>query len=290
MRVLITGSDGQLGTDLCNQLNEHELVKLTIADGDVADFNFTYDLVSTYRPDFIINTAAYVRVDDCEDDPDQACRVNAYGARNMAVAAEEVGARLMHLSTDYVFGGEQVPRGKPYTEFDHAVPCNIYGTSKLAGENFVRHLCRRHMIVRTSGLFGLAGAMGKGGNFVETVLKQAKEKRELRVIDDQVFSPTYTADLAMQITRLIETQFYGVFHVTNSGCCSWYEFAMEILKQAGFKTPVKPLKTDQYPQKARRPRYSVLGNYALKLHGWDELRSWQEALNDYLACKGHIQR
>jgi dTDP-4-dehydrorhamnose reductase len=266
------------------------LVKLTIADGDIANFDFIYDQVSTYQPNFIINTAAYVRVDDCEDDLDQAFRVNAYGARNIAVAAEEAGARLMHISTDYVFGGEKGIRNTPYIEFDEPVPCNAYGRSKLAGEDFVRHLCRRHMVVRTSGLFGLAGAMGKGGNFIESILKQAGERRELKVINDQVFSPTYTADLAMLIARLVETQLYGVFHVTNSGCCSWYEFAVEILKLAGLKAEIKPVTTEQYPQKARRPRYSVLGNNALKLQGWEQLRPWQEALRDYLSGKGHIQR
>lgn len=194
MKVLITGADGQLGTDLCRALSNQRLLPLTIDDGDIADYSFIEKRCLSYRPDVVINTAAYVRVDDCEDEADLAFKVNALGARNVAVAAEKIGARLAHISTDYIFGGEDSPRGIPYTEFDHPIPCNTYGKSKLAGERLVRHLCRRSFIIRSSGLFGTAGALGKGGNFIETILRLAKEKPELRVVDDQVFSPTGTRD------------------------------------------------------------------------------------------------
>lgn len=285
MKILITGADGQLGSDLCKALVKHEIVPLTIADGDIADFSFVRDKILANRPDMIINTAAYVRVDDCEDNRDLAFQVNALGARNVAVMAEEMGAGLAHISTDYIFGGEDEPRSSPYTEFDTPVPCNVYGQSKLAGENYVRHLCTRHFIVRSSALFGVAGAMGKGGNFVETMLKLAKEKPELRVVNDQVFSPTYTRDLAERIAKLIETRYYGIVHITNGGACSWYDFTLEILRQAGLKTPVIPITSDKFPQKARRPHYSVLGNYQLKLLGMAGMPAWQDALKRYLEEK-----
>jgi dTDP-4-dehydrorhamnose reductase len=241
-----------------------------------------------HKPAIIINTAAYVRVDDCEDEKEKAFQVNALGARNVAVVAQELGARLVHISTDYVFGGEAEPRTTPYTEFDTPVPLSIYGKSKLTGENLVRHFCLRHFIVRASGLFGVAGSSGKGGNFIETMLRLARERDELKVVSDQVFSPTYTGDLARKIAQLMDTEYYGIFHITSKGACSWYEFTTEILKLAGIKTPVVPITSDQYPQKARRPRYSVLDNYHLRLLGMDDMRPWQEALKDYLAARGHI--
>jgi dTDP-4-dehydrorhamnose reductase len=288
MKILITGADGQLGTDLCQALKHYELIPLTIKDGDITDIDFVKKQVLTHKPDVIINTAAYVAVDACEDNKDLACQVNALGARNIAVLAEEINAKLIHISTDYVFGGEDKPRTVPYTEFDKPVPCNIYGASKLAGEKLVRHLCHKHFIVRSSALFGVAGAMGKGGNFVETMLKLAREIKELRVVNDQIFSPTYTRDLAGKIAQLIETEYYGVFHITNKGICSWYEFTREILKLAGLRTPLIPITSDQYPQKARRPEYSVLDNYQLRLLGMDDMPTWQEALKHYLTEKGHL--
>jgi dTDP-4-dehydrorhamnose reductase len=254
-----------------------------------------------HKPAVIINTAGYVRVDDCEDEKDKAFSVNALGARNVAVVAQELGARLVQLSTDYVFGGEHEPTSEfvgeglvpsrkrhPYTEFDVPAPLNTYGKSMLAGENFVRHLCHRHFIVRTSGLFGVAGSSGKRGNFVETVLKLARGRDELTVVNDQVLSPTSTRDLAQKIVQLISTECYGIFHITNKGYCSWYEFTKEIFKLAGVKALVIPISSGQYPQKARRPCYSVLDNYHLRLLGMDDMRPWQEALKDYLMEKGHV--
>lgn len=288
MKVLVTGADGQLGTDLCTVPRDFELIPLTHKDIEIGDMDSVKQVFHKYKPDIIINTAAYVRVDDCETEQDKAFLVNALGARNVAVVAQELGARLAHISTDYVFGGEERPHNIPYTEFDTSIPLSIYGKSKLAGENFVRHLCQKHFIIRSSGLFGIAGASGKGGNFVESILKLAKERDELRVVNDQAFSPTYTKDLATKIARLIQTEYYGIFHITNKGYCSWYGFAGEILKQAGLKTPVIPISSDQYPQKARRPRFSVLDNYQLRLLGMDDMRPWQEALTDYMISKGHI--
>lgn len=289
MKILITGADGQLGTDLCIALQAHELVRLTIADGDIAEPGFIRDQALRHRPAVIINTASFVRVDDCEDQRELAFRVNSLGASNVALAAQEIQAKLVHISTDYVFGGEAVPRLTPYLEDDEAVPCNTYGASKQEGDNYVRALCSNHVIVRSSALFGVAGAMGKGGNFIETILKLAKERPELRVVNDQVFSPTYTRDLAVKIGQVIGTDFRGIIHVTNSGVCSWYDFAVEILGQAGLKAPVIPITSAQFPQKARRPAYSVLGHGVLQKLGMDDLRSWQAALQHYLSAKGHIR-
>lgn len=297
-RVIITGANGQLGTDLCNALQQFEIIPLTHKDIEIADMNSVKETFSRYKPDIIINTAAYVRVDDCETEQDKAFSVNALGARNVAVLAQDLGAKLIHISTDYVFGGQcETPavshrsggdKPHPYTEFDIPIPLSIYGKSKLAGESFVRHLCTRHFIIRTSGLFGVAGASGKGGNFVETMLRLAKESEELKVVDDQVSSPTCTRDLAGKIAELIATEYYGIFHITNKGSCSWYEFAREILRLAGLKTPVIPVTSDEYPRRARRPRFSVLDNYHLRLLGMDDMRIWQEALKDYMTEKGYI--
>jgi dTDP-4-dehydrorhamnose reductase len=288
VKVAVIGANGQLGTDLCLALHNFDIIPFTDVDIEIADMACVRKAMLKNKPEIIINTAAYVRVDDCEDEKDKAFSVNALGARNVAVVAQELGARLVHMSTDYVFGGEVEPRTTPYTEFDTPIPLSIYGKSKLAGDDFVRHLCLRHFIVRSSGLFGVAGSAGKGGNFIETMLKLARERDELKVVNDQVFSPTYTGDLARKITQLMTTDYYGVFHITNKGACSWYEFTREILKLAGLKTPVVPITSDQFPQKARRPLYSVLDNYHLRLLGMDDMRPWQEALKGYLVARGHI--
>lgn len=288
MKVAVTGANGQLGTDLCRALHNFDVIPFTHADVEIPDMASVRKAMLKHKPAVIINTAAYVRVDDCEDEKVTAFRVNALGARNVAIVAQELGAKMVHISTDYVFGGEAEPRTTPYTEFDMPVPLSIYGKSKLVGEDLVRHFCLRHFIVRASGLFGTVGSSGKGGNFIETMLRLARERDELRVVGDQVFSPTYTADLARKIAQLMTTEHYGIIHITNRGVCSWYEFAREILKLAGLRTPVVAITSEQYPRKAPRPRYSVLDNYHLRLLGLDDMRPWQEALADYMVAKGHI--
>ena len=288
MKVAVTGAKGQLGSDLCRALHDFEVIPFTHADIEIGDMASVREAMVKHKPAVIINTAAYVRVDDCEDEGERASRVNALGARNVAVVAQELGAKLVQISTDYVFGGEAELRTTPYTEFDTPIPLNIYGKSKLVGESLVRHFCLRHFVIRASALFGVAGSSGKGGNFIETMLRLGGERDELRVVSDQVFSPTYTADLARKIAQLVTTEYYGIFHITNRGACSWYEFTAEILRLAGLKTAVVPITSDQYPQKAPRPRYSVLDNYHLRLLGMDDMRPWQEALEDYLVARGHI--
>lgn len=244
MKTAVIGSNGQLGQDLCQALAA-DVVPLTHREIEVADMGSIRSALERCRPDAIVNTAAFHRVDDCESSPGRTFLVNALGARNVAVVAQELGAKLVYISTDYVFGGEPEPRTTPYTEFDTAVPSNLYGKSKLSGENLVLTLCHKHFIVRTSGLFGVAGASGKGGNFVETMLRLARERDELRVVNDQIFSPTYTRDLAHKIAQLINTEYYGIFHITNRETCPWYEFTKEILRLAGLKTPVIPITSEQ---------------------------------------------
>jgi len=288
MKVLVIGANGQLGIDLCKVLRQFEVIPVTHSEIEIADMNSVKEICHKHRPDVIINSAAYVEVDHCESSRDKAYLVNALGPRNVGVVAQELGTKLFHISTDYVFGGESEARTIPYTEFDTPVPTNLYGKSKLAGENFVRHLCSKYFIVRTSGLFGIAGSRGKGGNFIETILGLGNEQGELRVVNDQLFSPTYTKDLAEKIAQLIDTRFYGVFHITNRGSCSWYELATEILKQAELKTPIIPVTSDEYIQEAKRPSFSVLDNYHLRLLGMDDMRPWQEALKDYMRERKRI--
>lgn len=287
MKILITGGRGQLSYDLMRTLTNHEVFALTHTECDVTNMASVKGAFARYRPEAVINTAAYVRVDDCEDHRDEAYLVNALGARNVAVVSEAYGVKLVHISTDYIFGGGKRENTIPYNEFDDAISLSVYGRSKLAGERLVQGLCRKYFIIRASGLFGVAGSSGKGGNFVETMLRLAKERPELKVVSDQVFSPTYTRDLARKIAEIIKTAYYGIFHVTNRGFCSWYDFTKEIMNQCGFKIPVYPITTAEYPQKAKRPPYSVLDNYQLKLLRMDDMPAWQDALKAYLAVRVH---
>lgn len=289
MRIVIIGANGQLGSDLCRELRDRDVISLTHSDIEISDMQSVKGEFNKYRPDIVINTAAFVRVDDCESNPDKAYLVNALGARNIAVAAQEQGSKLIHISTDYVFGGAEKIDTVPYTEFDIPSPMNIYGKSKLAGEKMVQHFCNRHFIIRSSGLFGIAGSSGKGGNFVETIVRMAKERRELTVVDDQVFSPTYTKDLARKIAQLINTEYYGIFHITNGGSCSWFKFTKEIIRLTSIEVNVIPVTSKEYPTPAKRPHFSVLDNFHLRLLKMDDIEPWQDALRDYLGAKGYLR-
>jgi len=290
MKVAVIGANGQLGTDLMKVFSEavgYEPIPLFRPHFDVRNSAKVFDILRNLKPDVVINTAAFTRVDDCEDQPVLALEVNALGARNVALACAELDCVLVHISTDYVFDGK---KREPYTEEDVPSPINVYGVSKLAGEHFVRSLCEKHFIVRTSGLYGVAGSSGKGGNFVETMIRLAKEEKPIRVVDDQILSPTYTIDLAYRVVELIPTEAYGLYHITNSGECSWYEFAGKIFKLLGLEANFDPIITKEFEAKARRPAYSVLSNEKLINIGLGFLRSWPEALKAYLEEKGHIRR
>jgi dTDP-4-dehydrorhamnose reductase len=287
MRVIIVGANGQLGSELVKVLSDWSPRRFTRDSLDIRDARSVEAVLSQAKAEVVVNAAAYNRVDDSEDDPDKAFSVNAYGARNLARVCADLDCALMHISTDYVFGGEQ---RAPYTERDPPDPLNVYGVSKLAGEIFVRNTCSRHFVVRTCGLYGVTGSAAKGGNFVDSMIRLARERRAIRVVDDQVSSPTSAKDLAEKLRELLQTRAYGLYHITNGGQCSWYEFAGQIFKLAGLKPDVTPVSSEAYGAKARRPRYSVLAAEGLKRIGLDPLRSWTEALRDYLSEKGHLGR
>lgn len=273
MKIAIIGADGQLGTDLCKVIPADERILLTIKEIDITDPKQTSDVLKQHSPEIIINTAAYHKVDDCEDNVELALKVNAYGARNLALAAKELGAALLHISTDYVFSGD---KKRPYSEKDLPEPKSAYGISKLAGEFFVGYILQKHFIVRTCGLYGVAGCLGKGGtNFVEGMIKKGKSGETIRVVDDEFVSPTYTFDLAQAIYRLVKTGRYGIHHIANGGSCSWYQFASKIFELTGMKVDLKKASGSDYPTKAHRPKYSVLQSKF-------NLRSWEEALKAYL--------
>lgn len=284
MKVVVLGARGQLGSDLLQAMVTWKCVPFTHADIDVCDFIHTRKVLTEVSPDIVINTTAFHRVDDCEEQPEQTFRVNTYAVRNLARLCAELDCGLVHLSTDYVFGGDQ---DTPYTEQDVPNPLNVYGVSKLAGEYFVRNLCPKHFVVRTSGLYGVAGASGKGGNFVETMIRMAREGKPIRVVDDQVLTPTYTKDLAHALEQLAQTKAYGLYHITSSGQCSWYRFAARIFELLGLTPDFGPATTAAFGAKARRPAYSALAHHNLTRSGCDDLRPWPEALEAYLREKGY---
>ena len=286
MKVVLIGARGQLGTDLVQAMNGWEVAAWSHREVEVCDFSATRDALTTAAPDLVINTAAFHRVDECEVQAEKALQVNALAVRNLARICEDLRCALLHVSTDYVFGGEQ---RVPYAETDLPVPLNAYGVSKLAGELFVRRLCRRHFVVRSCGLYGVAGASGKGGNFVETMVRLSKEGRAIRVVDDQVLTPTYTKDLAEKIVELLRAERYGLYHITNAGSCSWYEFTKEIFRILEVNPDLAPTTAEAFGAAARRPAYSVLAHEAIAQIGLADLRPWTEAVADYLRQKGHLQ-
>jgi dTDP-4-dehydrorhamnose reductase len=284
--VLLVGSSGQLAFDLkrCwpEERPEDELIALTHAELEVTDLQAVTDAVSKHRPSLILNTSAYHRVDEVEDQPERAFLVNAVGPRHLALAGREIGATLVHISTDYVFSGRQ---RRPYLEDDPVGPPNVYGASKAAGEMLVRSTWERHFIVSSCGLFGVVGSAGKGGNFVETMLRLAAAGQKIRIVDDQVLTPTYTAPLAVQIARLVGTEAFGTYHATCQGECSWYEFAREVFSQAGLAPGLEAQSSAELNSGARRPEYSVLQNARLQAMGIDLMPPWQEALAGYMKAR-----
>ncbi len=284
MKVLLIGANGQLGSDLVKKLANEQLVSLSHQDIDICEPVGTRVTLRRYAPDVVINTAAYHKVDECETNVEKTFAVNTCGVRNLALACKEQGCALLHMSTDYVFGGD-TERRTPYTEIDPTHPINVYGVAKLAGECFIRYIMDRYWIVRSQWLYGVAGASGKGGNFVELMLRLACEGRDIKVVDDQVGSPTYTLDLADKIAQLIKTDHYGLYHITNVGECTWYEFACKIWELSGLNPNAKPTTTESFGAVASRPAYSVLDNAALRGIGLDDMRSWEEALTDYLEAR-----
>lgn len=286
MTTLLIGANGQLGSELRQVFNDYDLVPLTRADLELTDRAQVTEIVGKYRPALIINTAAYHRVDECEDFPERAFAVNALAVRDLAVAAKAVGATLVHFSTDYVFDGRQ---RHPYREADPPGPLSVYATSKLAGEYFVRAVLDRYFLIRSCGLYGLAGSSAKGGNFIETVLRMAREGREIRVVGDQVLTPTSAKELAPKVRQLVETGAYGLYHITNNGACSWYQFAAAIFEFSGICPLVTETTSAVFGARANRPAYSVLENTNLRSLGLDDLRGWRDALKEYLVDRDRVR-
>jgi dTDP-4-dehydrorhamnose reductase len=286
VKIVVIGSTGQLGTDLMKALGgAHEVTGLTHQSIEVSDYNSCL-ILKQHRPDVVVNTAAFHKTDQCEEEPSKAFSVNALGARNVASVCREIEALNIFVSTDYVFDGS---KNRPYTENDVPAPINTYGVSKLAGEFFTRQNTR-HYVVRVASLFGAAGSSGKGGNFVETMIAKAVKKEPISVVDDMWMSPTYTIDAASMIGNMILAKTpYGVYHAANRGYCTWFEFAKEILKLTGFDSSLTPAKTTQSPGRANRPKFSALRSTKLSKYGL-RMRGWREALHDYLLEKGHLNQ
>jgi len=282
MRIALLGSNGQLGRELLKTLAEHELIPLTRQEFDVTSHDQARTVLTDLRPDIVLNTSAYHRVDDCETHAELAYGVNALAVLNLARIANDLDATLVHFSTDYVFDGK---RQTPYTEDSVALPLSIYGNSKLAGELLVRTMCRKYFVIRTCGLYGLAGSRGKGGNFVETMLSKADKGEPIRVVSDQILTPTSTLELARQMATLLNTTHYGLFHVTSEGSCSWHEFAAAVFQLSGIEADLSPTTSELYKTPAIRPRYSVLENARLNQLGLNRMRHWREALSEYLHAK-----
>jgi dTDP-4-dehydrorhamnose reductase len=276
MKILITGSNGQLGREIAKQYKEKkdiDLLLTDVSDLDITNVYKVYSFVNENKPDIIINCAALTDVDKCETEIDMAYKINTIGPKNLATAANQIGAEIVQVSTDYVFSGEV---NKSLTEFYEVNPQTIYGKTKLEGEILVKNHNPKHYIVRTAWLYG------DGNNFVKTMINLSKTNKTLKVVNDQRGTPTSAVDLAKVIIKLVEDKNYGLFHCTCKGECTWYEFTKEIFRIKGIDTEVLPCTTDEFPRPAKRPEYSVLRNYMLELTTGDTTRSWQEAIEEYL--------
>lgn len=280
-KILITGSCGQLGLKLMEILPpDFEVAGVDIEEMDITNPDDVLSCFYLHHPDIVVHTAAMTDVEGCEVTPEEAFRVNAMGTQNIVAAAREFNAVLLYLSTDYVFDGE---KPTPYLEFDQPSPINVYGMSKLMGEMTVREVLNKFFVVRTSWL------IGPGGNFVRTILNVAKERDELRVVDDQIGKPTFAHDLAHAIKALINTPFYGTYHITNSGETTWFKLAAKAIELAGLNTKVVPIMTREYPTKARRPKNSSLANVGFEVRNLMQMPHWEDALKAYLKEEGIIK-
>ncbi len=275
MKILITGSNGMLGHDLQEVLKDkHELILTTSKTLDITDKNTAIEVIKENNPDIVINSAAYTDVDGCEENQDLAFAVNGEGVRNLALACKEIDCPLVHVSTDYVFDGTA---RDPIAEDGEIGPISVYGKSKLKGEEAILEILDKYFIVRTAWLYGI-----NGKNFPKTMLELAENHDEITVVYDEVGTPTYTPDLAYGISQLVETDLYGIYHLTNSGSCSWCEFAKYIFEIAGRDVKVIPVTASEFARPAPRPSYSVLNNKNWVENGFEPLRSYKEAIKDYV--------
>lgn len=279
MKILVTGASGQLGQYIqqffFQSKNSFELFPFNKKTLDVTNLEMVLNKIEECRPDVIIHGAAFTQVDEAEVKIDKTYQINAIGTRNIAIASEKVGAKLIYISTDYVFNGK---KSGAYNEYDVVSPLGVYGLSKKAGEDFVKSFSSRWFIIRTAWLYGAYGT-----NFVKTMLNLATKDEPLKVVNDQIGSPTYARDLVEFIFQLLQTELYGIYHVSNCGYCSWYEFAQSIFRAAGLNIEVNPCSSNEFPRRAPRPAYSVLDHMAIRINGFQDLRTWQEALQDFIS-------
>lgn len=283
MKVAVLGASGQLGHDVAAAFTAagNAVTNFTHEQMEVSSLESVRSVLESLRPDVVVNTAAFHHVEKCEADPVLAFAVNSIGARNVAQVTETLAATVIHISTDYVFDGA---KNAPYVEEDVPAPLNVYGNSKVAGEYFVRSINPRHFVVRVSAIYGENPCRAKGGlNFVELMLKLAKERSELRVVDDEFVSPTPTPQIARQLVALAATNHYGLYHATSEGSCSWYDFAAAIFERTGTKVRLERARPGEFPAKVPRPKYSVLENRALKSKSLNLFTKWQDGLAQYLA-------
>ena len=281
MKILITGAYGMLGSDLREVLKNHELISAGSKDLDITDKDKVMDFISEKSPEMVINAAAYTAVDDCETNYDEAYAVNALGPKNLAIACSKIDVPLVHISTDYVFDGN---KRTPLIENDKLGPQSAYGKTKLEGEKFIQENTDKFFILRTAWLYGLHGA-----NFVQTMLSLAESHDDITVVDDKIGSPTYSLDLAVSIANLLNSDKYGIYHLTNEGECSWYEFSKRIFELSNVDVKVVPVSTEEFPRPAPRPRYSVLSNQKWIKAGFPPMRKYEEALSDYLSLYNFLK-
>lgn len=288
MKILITGSNGQLGNELqriitsgkaeiakvSDDIKNSIVIALDIPELDITNFSLVKEKLNEIKPDVVINCAAATNVDGCEINRDIAFKVNAIGPKNLAIVCEQLGAKLVQVSTDYVFSGKGE---SPLTEFDLTAPDSVYGKTKLSGENYVKDFSSKYFIVRTAWLYGYVGH-----NFVYTMKKLGKEKESINVVNDQKGNPTHANDLAYHILKLIETEEYGIYHCTGKGECTWYDFSKKIMELSNLVCKVNPCTSDEYKTPAKRPEYSSLDNMMLRCTVGDEMRSWEDALISFI--------
>ena len=280
-RMMIIGADGQLGTDLVIHFrSQYDLICLTEREIEVSDIRSVSKAFDTYQPRIVINTAAFNRVDECEKQLLRSYEVNALGVKYIGQFAQKIGAMVVHISTDYVFDGK---KGSPYTEEDRIHPLNVYGLTKLAGEYFLANETDQYLILRVSGIYGKHKCIGKGGNFINAVMKQYRHGDKINVVSDEILTPTSTVEICRQLDVMLRNNLKGLYHVTNEGQCSWYEFAQKIFHILKLEVNIQPVSATSFPVVAKRPQYSVLENNKLKDHQLNVMNAWDVALEEFLS-------
>ena len=280
-RMMIIGANGQLGTDLVNYFaSRYDLICLTEKEIEVSDIQSVNEALTTNKPRIVINTAAFHKVDECERQPVRSYEVNSLGVKYIAQCSQQIGAKLVHISTDYVFDGQ---KQSPYTEVDIPHPLNVYGVTKLAGEYFMANEMDDYLILRVSGIYGKHKCIGKGGNFINAMLRQYRSGNEIRVVSDEILTPTSTVEICRQLDVMVKNDLKGLYHTTNEGQCSWYEYARKIFHILKLEVEIRPVPVSFFPMTVKRPTYSVLENHRLKEYHLNIMNDWDVALEEFLS-------